>query len=114
MFSYFPGGLNLYYFMFNLLSILQQVYINNFSRNKMTLEQLKAQPKKKEGWLAKQMRNAQEMQQATGRPLPSAMQKYIDAKNAKPNNDNNSNDSNNNRNSERKSNQNQINRRKKK
>jgi len=111
MFSYFPGGLNLYYFMFNLLSILQQVYINNFSRNKMTLEQLKAQPKKKEGWLAKQMRNAQEMQQATGRPLPSAMQKYIDAKNAKNNSSNSNND---NRNSERKSNQNQINRRKRK
>ena len=81
MFSYFPSGLNLYYFMFNLLSIIQQVYINNFSKKRMTLEQLKAQPKKKEGWLAKQMRQAQEMQQATGRPLPPAMQKYIDAKN---------------------------------
>jgi YidC/Oxa1 family membrane protein insertase len=90
MFSYFPGGLNLYYFMFNLLSILQQVYINNFSKSKMTLEQLKAQPKKKEGWLAKQMRNAQEMQKATGRPLPPAMQKYIDAKSGNKNTDNNS------------------------
>ena len=35
MFSNFPSGLNLYYFMFNLMSIVQQVYINKFSRKKM-------------------------------------------------------------------------------
>ena len=101
MFSYFPAGLNLYYFMFNILSILQQIYINNFSSKKMTLEQLKSMPKKKEGWLAKQMRQAQEMQKSTGRPLPSAMQKYIDQKQQNTQNTN------------KKSNQNQTNKRKK-
>jgi len=100
MFSYFPGGLNLYYFMFNLLSILQQLYINNFSKKRMTLEQLKQMPKKKEGWLAKKMREAQEMQKVTGKPLPTAMQKYIDQKNAQSNTD-------------KKPNQNQPNRKKK-
>ena len=89
MFSYFPAGLNLYYFMFNLLSIAQQVYTNNFSRSMMTLEQLKQQPKKKEGWFAKKMREAQEMQQASGRPLPPAMQRYIDQKNQSQNPNNN-------------------------
>jgi len=107
MFSYFPSGLNLYYFMFNLLSIIQQVYINNFSKKRMTLEQLKAQPKKKEGWMARKMREAQEMQQATGRPLPPAVQKYIDAKNATQGGSQSSNNSNKN------PNQRQNNRRKK-
>jgi YidC/Oxa1 family membrane protein insertase len=81
MFSNFPSGLNLYYFVFNLLAIGQQVYMNNFSTKRMTLEQLKSNPKKKEGWLAKQMRMAQEMQKQTGKPLPPAMQRYMDAKN---------------------------------
>jgi len=83
IFSNFPSGLNLYYFIFNLLAIGQQVYMNKFSTKKMTLEQLKSNPKKKEGWLAKQMRQAQEMQKQTGKPLPPAMQRYIDQKNAK-------------------------------
>ena len=66
----------------------------------MTLEQLKQMPKKKEGWLAKKMREAQEMQKVTGKPLPTAMQKYIDQKNAQSNTD-------------KKPNQNQPNRKKK-
>lgn len=109
MFSNFPAGLNLYYFMFNLLSILQQVYMNNFSRSKMTLEQLRRMPKKKEGWLAKQMRQAQEMQKATGRPLPPAVQKYLDQKQNNTSNSNNSNAQN-----IQKSNQHHANKRKKK
>ena len=96
LFSNFPAGLNLYYFVFNLLAIGQQVYINKFSRKRMTLEELKKQPKKKEGWLAKQMRAAQEMQKQSGKPLPPAMQRYIDAKEKKdnPNNSNNTNNKN--------------------
>ena len=81
MFSNLPSGLNLYYFVFNLLAIGQQVYMNKFSSKRMTLEQLKNNPKKKEGWLAKQMRMAQEIQKQSGKPMPSAMQRYIDQKN---------------------------------
>ncbi len=71
MFSYFPSGLNLYYFMFNLLSIGQQVYLNKFSKSRPTLESLKKAPKK-ESWLQKKMREAQEMAEAQGRTLPGA------------------------------------------
>ena len=91
MFSNFPSGLNLYYFVFNLLAIGQQVYINKFSTKKLTLTQLKNNPKKKEGWLAKQMRMAQEIQQKSGKSLPPTMQRYIDAKDKKTNSNNNNN-----------------------
>ncbi len=71
MFSYFPSGLNLYYFMFNLLSIIQQVYINNFSKNRPTLETLKKSPKK-EGWFQKKMREAQDIAASQGRSAPGS------------------------------------------
>ena len=61
MFSNFPSGLNLYYFIFNLLGIGQQVWINSYSKNKVTLEELKKGPKK-ESWLQKKMAEAQQMQ----------------------------------------------------
>lgn len=70
MFSHFPAGLNLYYFMFNLLSVAQQIYMNKFSKNKITLAQLKKAPKKKEGWIQKKMREAQEIAEAQGRSVP--------------------------------------------
>jgi len=89
MFSNLPSGLNLYYFVFNLLAIGQQVYMNKFSRKRMTLEQLKNNPKKKEGWLAKQMRMAQEIQKQSGKPMPPAMQRYIDQKNKTTNTNSN-------------------------
>lgn len=71
MFSNFPSGLNLYYFMFNLLSIGQQVYINKFSKNKLTLADLKRMPKK-EGWLQKKMREAQDIAASQGKSIPGA------------------------------------------
>ena len=70
MFSYFPSGLNLYYFTFNLLGIGQQVYINYFSKNRPTLEDMKKSPKK-EGWLQRKMREAQELAEARGQTPPS-------------------------------------------
>ncbi|NLO19398.1 MAG: membrane protein insertase YidC [Ignavibacteria bacterium] len=73
MFSYFPSGLNLYYFMFNLIGIGQQVYMNKFSKKKMTLEDLKKMPKK-EGWMQKKMREAQEIAAAQGRAVPGKQQ----------------------------------------
>ncbi len=63
MFSNLPAGLNLYYFMFNLLSIGQQVWMNKYSKNRVTLEDLKKSPKK-EGWFAKKMKEAQQLQEA--------------------------------------------------
>ncbi len=69
LFSNFPSGLNLYYFMFNLLSIGQQIYINKYSKKKLTLEDLKKMPKK-EGWFQKKMREAQEMAESQGRSVP--------------------------------------------
>ncbi|MDT3739250.1 MAG: membrane protein insertase YidC [Candidatus Kapabacteria bacterium] len=66
MFSYFPSGLNLYYFMFNLLSIGQQIYINKFSANRPTLESLKRAPKKA-GWLQKKMAEAQQIAESKGK-----------------------------------------------
>ncbi len=60
MFSSFPSGLNLYYFMFNLIGIGQQIYINQYSSKTLTLEQMKQSPKK-ESWMQKKMKQAQEM-----------------------------------------------------
>jgi YidC/Oxa1 family membrane protein insertase len=68
-FSALPSGLSLYYFMFNLLSVAQQYYVTHFAKNKLTLEDLKKMPKK-EGWLQKRLREAQEAAAAQGRTLP--------------------------------------------
>lgn len=69
LFSNFPSGLNLYYFIFNLLGIIQQIYMNKFSSKKLTLADLKRMPKK-EGWLQKKMREAQEIAAAQGKSIP--------------------------------------------
>lgn len=78
MFSYFPSGLNLYYFVFNLIGIGQQVYINKFSKSTLTLEQMKAAPKK-ESWMQKKMKQAQEMaeMQQQGKLGGPNLNKYI-------------------------------------
>ncbi len=59
LFMSFPSGLNLYYFLFNLLSIAQQQYINH-KNDGMELVPVK-NPKKKGGFMAKLM-NAAEQQ----------------------------------------------------
>ena len=71
-FTHFPSGLNLYYLMFNLLSIGQQIYLTKYSKNPMTLEEMRRQAgNKKPGWLATKMAEAQKMaemqQSGTGR-----------------------------------------------
>lgn len=73
LFSNFPSGLNLYYFMFNLFSIAHQVYLNKFSRKKLTLEDLKRMPKK-EGWFQRKLREAQEIAEARGKRIPGTPQ----------------------------------------
>lgn len=74
MFANFPSGLNLYYFMFNLLGIAQQVYINKFSKNTPTLAEMKRSPKK-EGWMQRKMREAQELAEQQGRSIPGQSNK---------------------------------------
>lgn len=69
LFSNFPSGLNLYYFMFNLFSISHQLYLNKFSKKKLTLADLKRMPKK-EGWFQRKLREAQEIAEAQGRSIP--------------------------------------------
>lgn len=65
LFSSFPAGLNLYYFVFNLVSITQQIYWNKLAKDNITLASLKANKKpKKEGWLARKMKEAQAIQEA--------------------------------------------------
>ncbi len=76
LFSYFPSGLNLYYFAFNLFSIVHQIYLNKFSKKKLTLEDLKRQPKK-EGWFQRKLREAQEIAESQGRRIPGRTQQNI-------------------------------------
>ncbi len=58
LFMSFPSGLNLYYFMFNLLSIIQQYYINHQS-GQVELVPV-ANPNKKKGFMSKLMEAAEE------------------------------------------------------
>ncbi|PKL84405.1 MAG: preprotein translocase YidC [Ignavibacteriae bacterium HGW-Ignavibacteriae-3] len=57
MFMSFPSGLNLYYFMFNLLSIGQQYYINH-KHDGVELVPV-ANPNKKKGYMARMMEAAE-------------------------------------------------------
>ncbi len=58
MFNNFPSGLNLYYFMFNLLSIIQQYYTNARFKD-MPLEKV-PQKKRKSSWTERAMANLQD------------------------------------------------------
>lgn len=60
LFMNFPAGLNLYYFMFNLLSIGQQYYINH-KKGEAELVPVK-NPKKKSGGFMQRMMEAAEKQ----------------------------------------------------
>ncbi|HRP01210.1 MAG TPA: membrane protein insertase YidC [Candidatus Kapabacteria bacterium] len=82
MFSNFPAGLNLYYFMFNVLSIGHQVWMNKYAANRPTLEDLRKAPKK-ESWLQKKMSEAQKIAESQGRAVPGA--KLNNKNNNKPN-----------------------------
>ncbi len=62
MFMGFPSGLNLYYFMFNLLSIGQQYYINH-KKDDMELVPV-TNPKKKQGFMARMLEAAEKQAQA--------------------------------------------------
>lgn len=62
LFMSFPSGLNLYYFMFNILTIIQQYYINH-KGGKVELVPV-ANPKKKKGFMSKLMEAAEEQAKA--------------------------------------------------
>lgn len=72
LFSSFPAGLNLYYFMFNVLGIAQQLYINNFAKDRITSIHDMKKVDKKKGWLAKKMEEAQKIAEAQGKVPPSS------------------------------------------
>lgn len=61
MFNSFPSGLNLYYFTFNLLSIIQQWYVN---RNTGDFQLQKVPQKKGKGWMEKAMSSLDEKAKA--------------------------------------------------
>ncbi len=61
MFMGFPSGLNLYYFMFNLLSIAQQYYVNKKHDNVELVPV--ANPNKKKGILSRMMEAAEKQAQ---------------------------------------------------
>jgi YidC/Oxa1 family membrane protein insertase len=72
LFSSFPAGLNLYYFMFNVLGIGQQLYINNFAKDRITSIHDMKKVDKKKGWLAKKMEEAQKIAEAQGKVPPGS------------------------------------------
>lgn len=69
MFSSLPAGLNLYYFVFNIVAIGQTIWQTKFSKNQLTLADLRKEPKK-ESWLQRKMREAQDIAEAQGRSVP--------------------------------------------
>ncbi len=69
MFSTLPSGLNLYYFVFNIVAIGQQIWQTKFSKNQLTLADLRKAPKK-ESWLQRKMREAQQVAAAQGKQIP--------------------------------------------
>lgn len=82
LFSSFPSGLNLYYFMFNVLGIGQQLYINNFAKDRITSIHDMKKVNKKKGWLAKKMEEAQAVAEAQGKlPKDGKSQKGLNPAN---------------------------------
>jgi YidC/Oxa1 family membrane protein insertase len=67
LFSSFPAGLNLYYFLFNVWSIAHQWYYTKFTASKITLEELKKAAPKKESWFQQKIKEAQRMAEEQGR-----------------------------------------------
>lgn len=62
MFMSFPSGLNLYYFVFNLLSIAQQYYVTHKSGGEELVPV--ANPTKKKGFMARMMEAAEKQAQS--------------------------------------------------
>lgn len=67
LFFNFPSGLNLYYFMFNLLTIAQQWYTNKFKKEEP--KDLKPKGPKKKGWMEKLQERAEQMQKERSKAM---------------------------------------------
>lgn len=83
LFSAFPAGLNLYYFTFNLLSIGHQLYLTRWRKKKLTLEDLRRQPKR-EGWLMRRLREAQALAEEQAERLPPSLARRLKLERPKP------------------------------
>lgn len=83
LFSAFPAGLNLYYFTFNLASIAHQLYLTRFRKKRLTLEDLKRQPKR-EGWLMRRLREAQALAEEQAERLPPSLARRLKVEQPKP------------------------------
>lgn len=66
LFMSFPAGLNLYYFLFNLFSIVQQYYINH-KHDGLELQPVKNAGNKKKGFMTKLMETAEQNAKAQQR-----------------------------------------------
>jgi len=66
MFMSFPSGLNLYYFLFNLFSIVQQYYINHSAGGEELVPVNK--PNKKKGFMSRLMEAAEQKQKEQQKP----------------------------------------------
>jgi YidC/Oxa1 family membrane protein insertase len=75
MFMGFSSGLNLYYFLFNLLSIMQQYYINHKKGDDSELVPVK-NPKKKGGGFMQRMMDAAEQQAKAQKQSAKKKKKY--------------------------------------
>ncbi len=64
MFNSFPSGLNLYYFLFNLISVVQQVYMTKGKKGQMVLEKVPEKNRKK-GFMDRILEAQQQAQKQT-------------------------------------------------
>jgi membrane protein insertase Oxa1/YidC/SpoIIIJ len=65
MFNSLPSGVALYYFMFNIFGIAQQLYVTKFAQ-KPTLESMKVDPKKqKSGGIMARLQEMEQQQRQT-------------------------------------------------
>ncbi len=76
MFNNLPSGVALYYFMFNIFGVFQQLYITKFAKAP-SLEEMKKNPKKGGGFMARmqemeKQQRALRQQQYAGKGLPGA------------------------------------------
>jgi YidC/Oxa1 family membrane protein insertase len=71
LFNSFPSGLNLYYFMFNILSIGQQYYVNKKHENDPLVKVTPKGGKSKQSWTEKAMANIQEKAKQQGKSQKS-------------------------------------------
>ncbi len=75
MFNALPSGVGLYYFMFNVFGVFQQIYISKFAKAP-SLEEMKKNPKKGGGFMARMQEMEKEQRavrqkQYAGKGLPA-------------------------------------------